>query len=388
MAEAIAEAAEVPSRAVRRAAMLAGDLGAIAEAAFDEGEAGLSRFDVELFRPLQPMLAQTCDTASEALVQLGASDTGGSVLDYKLDGARIQVHKRGGDVQVFTRSLKDVTVAVPEVVEQVRAFHADELILDGEVLALDSDGKPHPFQTTMRRFGRKLDVAKLRAELPLAPFYFDCLFAEGQSLIDATTVERADAMDRLLAADAIIPRLVTSDADEAEAFLDGALQAGHEGIMAKLPSATYAAGSRGAEWLKIKPAHTLDLVVLAAEWGHGRRQGWLSNLHLGARNPDGSFTMLGKTFKGMTDAILKWQTEELQKRALGQDGHVVHVRPELVAEIAVSDIQASPRYPGGLALRLARLKRYRPDKRAEDADTIETVRRLHEGSAEAKRKTR
>lgn len=385
LAEAIAQAAEVPASAVRRAAMLAGDLGAIAEAAFGEGEAALKRFDVELFRPLQPMLAQTCDTPTEALEQLAASQTGGCILDYKLDGARIQVHKRGQDVQVFTRSLKDVTLAVPEVIEQVRLFRADELILDGEVLALDPEGKPHPFQTTMRRFGRRLDVAELRAELPLAPFYFDCLFADGQSLIDETTAARTDAMQRLLTTEAVIPRLVTTDPDEAEAFLDGALAAGHEGIMAKAPSATYAAGSRGADWLKIKPAHTLDLVVLAAEWGHGRRQGWLSNLHLGARNEDGSFTMLGKTFKGMTDAILAWQTEELQKRALGQEGHVVYVEPELVAEIAVSDIQASPRYPGGLALRLARLKRYRPDKRAEDADTMETVRRLHEGSAEAKR---
>jgi DNA ligase-1 len=238
----------------------------------------------------------------------------------------------------------------------------------------------------MRRFGRRLDVAAMRQELPLSPFYFDCLYADGQSLIDEPTARRCGAMVELLDGETIIPRLVTADPESAEAFLDAALEAGHEGIMAKAPGASYAAGNRGSEWLKIKPAHTLDLVVLAAEWGSGRRKGWLSNLHLGARQPDGTFCMLGKTFKGMTDAILQWQTEELLAREIGREGHVVHVRPELVAEIAVSDVQASPHYPGGLALRFARLKRYRPDKRAEDADTLETVRRLHAGSAQAKRR--
>jgi ATP-dependent DNA ligase I len=381
LVEAIAAATETPPAAVRRAAMLSGTLDLVAQAAFAEGQAGLARFDIELFRPLQPMLAQTSETPTDALDQLSSA-----MLDFKMDGARIQVHKRGDDICVFTRRLKVVTPAVPEVVEQVRRFPARELVIDGEVLALFPDGRPHPFQTTMRRFGRKLDVAKVRQELPLSPFYFDILYADGQTLVDKSTAERGELLAELTHPDAVIPRLVTDDPEAAEAFLDRALEAGHEGIMAKALDAVYAAGSRGADWLKIKPAHTLDLVVLAAEWGHGRRQGWLSNLHLGARNPDGSFCMLGKTFKGMTDATLRWQTEELQKRALGQEGHVVHVRPELVVEIAVSDIQTSPHYPGGLALRFARLKRYRGDKRAGDADTIETVRRLHQGGASDKRR--
>jgi DNA ligase 1 len=245
------------------------------------------------------------------------------------------------------------------------------------VIALRPDGAPHPFQTTMRRFGRKLDVARLREDLPLTPFFFDLLHLDGADLLDRPAGERFAAL-----ADAVpglaVPRLVTTDPEEADAFFADALRRGHEGIMAKALDAPYEAGRRGFSWLKVKPAHTLDLVVLAAEWGHGRRQGWLSNLHLGARDPEnGGFIMLGKTFKGMTDEMLAWQTKKLQELELGTEGGwVVHVRPELVVEIAFSDVQESPQYPAGMALRFARVKRYREDKTAAEADTIETVRKI------------
>jgi DNA ligase-1 len=379
LVEAVAEASRVPASAVRRANMLSGDLGTVAVSAFSEGEPGLAQYRLQLFRPLKPMLAQTCDDPAEAIAQVGATSEGEAALDFKLDGARIQVHKADELVVVYTRNLNDVTAAVPEVVEAVRALPSRELILDGEVIALRADGTPHPFQTTMRRFGRRLDVERVRAELPVSPFFFDCLYADGETLIDRTGRERFAAMPDLLSADTLVRRITTADPEQAEAFLNDAMALGHEGIMAKSLDATYAAGNRGAEWLKIKPAHTLDLVVLAADWGHGRRQGWLSNLHLGARNHDGSFTMLGKTFKGMTDEMLSWQTAKFQEIALGSGEHTVHVRPEVVVEVAVSDIQTSPKYPGGLALRLARVKRYRTDKGAEEADTMETVRKIHAG---------
>ena len=370
--EAVARASKVPADTIRRAAMLSGDLAEVARAAMLEGEGALSDYALELFRPIEPMLAHSCDEPAEALERFGEA-----ALEHKLDGARVQIHKSGNDVMVFTRTLKQVTNAVPEIVEQVRALGPRDLVLDGEVLALDSSGHPHPFQTTMRRFGRKLEVDKLRAELPLSVFFFDCLRIDGETLLDRSARDRFDAMRSALAENVLVPRVITADRDEAQRFLEEALRAGHEGIMAKSLEAPYAAGRRGAEWLKIKPAKTLDLVVLAAEWGHGRRRGWLSNLHLGARNPDGSFTMLGKTFKGMTDAMLRWQTEQLLELSVGREGHVVHVRPSLVVEVAFNDIQASPHYAGGLALRFARIRRYRLDKSAEDADTIETVRRFH-----------
>jgi DNA ligase 1 len=377
--EAVAQAAAVPPARVRRAAMLSGDLGAVARAAFTEGEAGLARFDIQLFVPLKPMLAQTCDDPAEAIGQLGEA-----ALDFKLDGARIQVHKAGDEVRVFTRHLRDVTFAVPEVVELTQRLPARELILDGEVIALKPNGTPHPFQTTMRRFGRKLEVERLRADLPLSAGFFDCLYADGASLIDLPTRERFARLPEL-AGDAVVERLITADPEQADDFLERALRRGHEGIMAKSLEAAYAAGNRGAEWLKIKPAHTLDLVVIAVDWGHGRRQGWLSNLHLGARDPEhGGFVMLGKTFKGMTDEMLRWQTEKFQELAIGKDEHTVYLRPELVVECAVSDIQESSRYPAGLALRLARVKRYRLDKPAGEADTVETVRRMHTGQQQKK----
>ena len=374
MAEAVAQAAELPIGEIRRALMVSGDLRAVAMAALTEGRQGLARFSVRLFQPLKPMLAQTAEDSREALRQLGTA-----AFEYKLDGARIQAHKEGSDVRIFTRYLNDVTAAVPEIVEAVRGLAAHSLILDGEALACHPDGRPRPFQVTMRRFGRKLEVERLRESIPLYPFFFDCLYIEGSAILDRPGAERVAALAVAVSEKLVVPRRVIGEQREADDFLQAALAAGHEGVMAKALDAPYEAGARGGAWLKIKPAVTLDLVVLAAEWGHGRRTGWLSNLHLGARNPStGAFVMLGKTFKGMTDEMLAWQTAELRKLAIAGDRYTVYVEPKLVVEIAFNDIQASPHYPGGLALRFARVKRYRPDKQAEDADTIDTVRALYE----------
>jgi len=368
----VAQAARVPSEAVRRAAMAAGDLPSVARVALVEGAAGLARFSVRLFRPVLPMLAQTAEDASDAMTRLGRA-----ALEFKLDGARVQLHKRDDEVKIYSRSLKDVTAAVPELVERARTLPARELILDGEAIALRADGTPLPFQTTMRRFGRRLDVERLRRDLPLTPFFFDLLYIDGQPLLDEPEERRFAALSEVTSGGLLVPRTVTASAEEAQAFLDQALARGHEGIMAKALDAPYEAGGRGQRWLKVKPAHTLDLVVLAAEWGHGRRRGWLSNVHLGARDPEtGGFVMLGKTFKGMTDEMLEWQTKRLLELEIGRDAYTVHVRPELVVEVAFNDVQASPHYAGGLALRFARVKRYRTDKTAEQADTVATVRQI------------
>jgi len=369
MTEAVARAANLPGDHVRRAAMLAGDLGAVAEAVLTEGEVGLARWSLQLFRPVQPMLADSAPNVVAALEQLGTA-----ALEWKLDGARIQVHRQGDRVAIYTRSLNEVTGAVPEVVEAVRALSARELILDGEVIALDKDERPLPFQVTMRRFGRKLDVESLRTELPVVPFFFDVLRLDGEDLLDHALADRLTRLDAVVPASMRMPRIVTADPEEAKRFEAAALERGHEGLLAKALGAPYAAGRRGSAWLKVKTARTLDLVVIGVEWGSGRRKGWLSNLHLGARDPaTGGFVMLGKTFKGMTDAILQWQTKELLARETHREGHIVYVRPELVVEVAFSDVQRSPQYPGGVALRFARIKGYRPDKRPEEADTIETV---------------
>ncbi|MGH7126346.1 MAG: ATP-dependent DNA ligase, partial [Stellaceae bacterium] len=374
MVEAVAKAAEVPLDEVRRALMVSGNLGAVARAALTEGRSALARLSIEIFRPLTPMLAQAAESVGEALERLGEA-----AFEYKVDGARIQLHKRESEIRLYTRSLNDVTSAAPELVEAARGFPASSLILDGEAIAFQPDGRPQPFQITMRRFGRKLDVPRLRQEIPLRAFFFDCLYVDGSAMIDHPGSERFAALARTVPEPVLIRRRISRDPAEAGIFLQEALAAGHEGIMAKALDAPYEAGARGRGWLKIKPAITLDLVVLAVERGNGRRSRWLSNLHLGARDPaTGGFVMLGKTFKGMTDEMLAWQTEELRKLAVADDGYAVQVRPELVVEIAFNDIQASPRYPGGLALRFARVKRYRPDKRAEDADTIETVRSIHD----------
>ncbi len=375
MLDAIAAAAEIPVDQIRRAAMYAKNLGAVARAALTEGATSLAQFQLQPLSPIAPMLAQTAADVGEALAQFG----GEVAFEWKMDGARIQLHKSGDQVRIYTRSSNAVTAAVPEIVETVQALPAREMILDGEAIAFTADGRPRPFQVTMRRFGRKLDVEKLRAELPMQAFFFDCLHFEGDSLTGRPARERFDALARAVPAALIIPRLVTASAPAAQDFYDAALASGHEGVMAKSLDAPYEAGNRGASWLKIKRVHTLDLVVLAAEWGHGRRTGKLSNLHLGALDPaTGQYVMLGKTFKGLTDALLEWQTKELQAREIRNDGWTVYVRPELVVEIAFSDLQASPRYPGGLALRLARVKRYREDKRVEEADTMATVRKIFE----------
>ena len=378
MADAIAAAAALPVARVRRAAMYAPNLGEVARVAMIEGVDALARFQLALFSPVAPMLAQTAADAAEAFEQL----EGEVAFEWKMDGARVQVHKAGDEVRVYTRTLNDVTVAVPEIVEAVRALPARELILDGEAIAFSTAGRPHPFQITMRRFGRRRDVEAMREELPIRGYFFDCLRLESDSLIDRSTQERFEALARAVPEGLRVPRLVTASVAEADAFYAAALAAGHEGLMAKSLSAPYEAGNRGASWLKIKKAHTLDLVVLAAEWGHGRRTGKLSNLHLGALDPaTGEYVMLGKTFKGLTDAMLEWQTKEFLARETHRDGYAVYVRPELVVEIAFSDLQVSPRYPGGLALRLARVKRYRDDKRAEDADTMESVRTIAAAAA-------
>ncbi|MBL8177796.1 MAG: ATP-dependent DNA ligase, partial [Bryobacterales bacterium] len=371
LVDGVAKAAGLDAERVRRAAMMAGDLVPVARAALEQGAAGLEAYRLRLFRPVQPMLAQPAESMEEAMEALGEA-----ALEYKMDGARIQVHRSGGDVAVYTRQLNDVTAAAPEVVEAVLAMPARELIVDGEVLSFQRDGRPQPFQVTMRRFGRKLDVERMRGELPLRPFFFDLIYRDGAEMLGEWQRRRFEAL-REVAGEMLIPHLATADAEEAERFLGQALGLGHEGIMAKAPGAGYEAGARGAGWLKVKRSQTLDLAILAAEWGSGRRQGWLSNLHLGARDTErGGFAMLGKTFKGLTDAMLTWQTAELLKSEIARDSFTVYVEPKLVAEIAFHELQASPRYARGLALRFARVKRYRMDKTADEADTFDTVRRL------------
>jgi len=375
MLEALSKASGVALDRVRRGVMMAGDIARVARSVLESGDAALSQYDVQLFRPVQPMLAQTADDVESAL-----GDLGEAALEYKFDGQRVQVHRSGDDVRIFSRSLNDLTAAVPEIVEAVRALPARDLILDGEVISMATDGRPQPFQVTARRFGRKLDLERMREELPLTPFWFDLLYLDGQSMMDEPHSRRFAALESLSPSEAIVPHLVTGDPAQGAEFLRLALDQGHEGIMAKANDAAYAAGARGQSWLKIKKAHTLDLVILAAEWGHGRRHGSLSNLHLGARDTEGGgFAMLGKTFKGLTDEMLVWQTEQLLKLEISRDAWTVYVEPKLVAEIAFSDIQVSRRYPSGLALRFARVKRYREDKSAADADTLETVRKLAGG---------
>jgi len=368
--EAIARGAGLAPGQVRQAVMFSGNLGEVARAALEEGAGGLSRFSLRLLSPVAPMLASAAEGVGEALDRLGEA-----AFEYKLDGIRIQLHKAGDEVRVFTRQLQDVTPRVPEVVAWARGLPAKEIVLEGEAIALRPDGKPQPFQVTMRRLGRSKGVEAARLELALSSFFFDCLFLGSEGpLVSLPYAERAARLARTIPAESLLPRIVTSRPEEAGRFLQQALAAGHEGLMAKSLTAPYVAGQRGFHWLKLKSARTLDLVVLAAEWGSGRRKGWLSNLHLGARDAESSqFVMLGKTFKGLTDETLKWQTERLLSLEVGRDEWTVHVRPELVVEVAFSDIQESPRYPGGFALRFARVKRYRPDKPPREGDTIQTV---------------
>ena len=374
--DAVARAAGVGPERIRRAAMLAGDLAPVARAALAEGDAGLAAFSLRPFQPVQPMLADTAADTSGALDTLGEAS-----FEYKLDGARIQVHKVEDDVRVYSRNLRDVTIAVPEIVAVARAMPAREIVLDGEAIVLRPDGSPLPFQETMRRFGRKLEVDRLKQTLPITPMFFDALYLDGDALVDEPLTRRVSLLSGLIAPGNLVPRLVTSDRDAAAAFAQRSLATGHEGVMAKAVDGLYIAGRRGQAWLKVKQARTLDLVVLAAEWGSGRRRGTLSNLHLGARDAErGGFVMLGKTFKGLTDELLAWQTKQFLEREIGRDDYVVYVRPDLVVEIAFNEIQASSQYPGGVTLRFARVKRYRSDKSAAEADTIATIQKMHRES--------
>jgi DNA ligase 1 len=370
---AIARAFDVPERAVRRAAMLSGDLRATAILAATGGEPALDTVRLQVGVGIEPMLASTAGGVAEAMEGAGTV-----AIDTKLDGARVQVHRDGDQVRVFTRTLHDVTHRVPEAVAAGLALDATAAVLDGEAIAFDEDGRPRPFQETMQRFGRERPVEEGVTELPLTVRFFDVLHVDGRDLIDLPLTERLSVLDRLVAAPDRIDRIHTDDVEVARGFLRDVLAAGHEGVMVKDLDAPYEAGRRGAGWRKVKPVHTLDLVVLAAEWGSGRRRGWLSNLHLGARD-GGGFVMLGKTFKGLTDETLAWQTEALLERETHRDGHVLHVRPELVVEVAFDGLVRSTRYPGGLALRFARVRGYRADKPATQADTLDAVRAIHAG---------
>jgi DNA ligase-1 len=373
--EGLAAAGGVPLVAVRRAAMMAGSTVAVSVAALTGGEEALAAFVLEVGRPVLPMLASSATTVEAAMAKAGGGPDRPVAIDTKLDGIRIQVHRRGDDVVVATRSLEDITARLPEVVEVTRALPATDLVLDGEVLALDDQGRPRPFQETASR-------TAMAAGVHLTPYFFDLLHLDGRDLVDAPGSERLEALAGLVPEEHLVPRLVTADVAEAEAFTSTVLDLGHEGVVVKDLAAPYDAGRRGSAWVKVKPVHTLDLVVLAVEWGSGRRRGWLSNIHLGARDDsaEGGFVMLGKTFKGMTDEMLAWQTARFTELALDpagvRDHHVVEVRPEQVVEIAFDGLQRSTRYPGGLALRFARVVRYRDDKTADQADTIETVRAL------------
>ena len=364
MLDAIAVAADLDPPAVRRAAMFSAPTGPIARAALTGGAAALADFTLLVGRPVRPMLA-----GSAADVAAGVDKVAGAfAVDTKLDGIRIQVHKHGDEVSVFTRSLDEIGARLPEVVAATRSLPATDLILDGEALTLDETGRPRPFQETASTTATHAGATGIR------PFFFDLLLHESDSLIEAPTSERLARLDSVVPAALRVSRLVTDSPDEAQRFFDEAVADGQEGVILKRLDAPYDAGRRGSAWVKVKPRHTLDLVVLAVEWGSGRRQGWLSNIHLGARRPEGGFVMLGKTFKGMTDEMLAWQTERFLALETHRAGHVVHLRPEQLVEIAFDGVQRSTRYPGGVALRFARVLRYRDDKPVDEADTIEQVR--------------
>ncbi len=364
MVQALARAADASPAAVQRAFMLRGNLAEVAATALNDGPAALERFRLQVGSPVRPMVARPAKDVDDALERLGVA-----AVEWKLDGARVQIHRRDDDVRVYTRSLDDVTARVPEIVDMARALPLSTAVLDGEAIALRPDGRPEPFQVTGARFARRQDQL-----VPLTLFLFDVLHADGEDVLDRSGEERAALLAEVVPEPQRIPRVVVSNPAAARSFLEEAIARGHEGVMFKALDQPYVAGSRGTGWLKVKPVHTLDLVVLAAEWGHGRRRGWLSNLHLGARDSTGSgFVMLGKTFKGLTDAMLTWQTDKLLELETARDRWTVHVRPELVVEVAFDGVQTSSRYPGAVALRFARVVRYREDKPAAEADTLEAV---------------
>lgn len=370
VADGLARALGVPSGLIRRASMLLGDLGEAAVVGRAGGEGALAAVGLQVMRPIQPMLASTASGVAAALEGFRLAS-----VEWKLDGIRVQVHKRGDEVRVFTRNLNDITARVPDVAAAVADLPVRAVVLDGEAMAWDQRGLPVAFQDTMSRVGREREE---RWDLTLRPYFFDCLHLDGRDLLDLPLRERIAALDDLGSRRAAhrIPGVVTADAGDAERVADEALAAGHEGVVVKDLDAPYVAGRRGAAWRKVKPVRTFDLVVLAAEWGHGRRTGWLSNLHLGARDPAGGFVMVGKTFKGLTDSLLTWQTERLLELELRRDRATVYVRPVLVVEIALDGVQSSTRYPGGVALRFARVKRYRPDKSPAESDTIQSLQAL------------
>jgi DNA ligase 1 len=369
--DAVIRAGSADERLVRRAAMLSGDLGAVAEMALAGDIAALESVALAVMRPVLPMLASTASTVAEAVERFQACS-----VEWKLDGARIQVHRIGDEVAVYTRNQNDVTARLPEVVAAVSALAVGSVVLDGEAMAVDPSGRASPFQETMSRFGADTGAD----DLPVMPFFFDILHLDGDDLLDRPLSERRRLLEATLPEPALVPALRTSDSDAAERFLAEARALRHEGVMVKDLSSTYEAGRRGASWLKVKPVHTLDLAIIAAEWGHGRRTGWLSNLHLGARDPaTGEFVMLGKTFKGLTDAMLAFQTGRLLELEVRRTRGTVFVRPELIVEVAFDGLLPSPRYPGGMSLRFARVRGFRTDKAPEDADTIETVQAIFEG---------
>jgi DNA ligase 1 len=377
MVEAIAAAAEVPLADIRRAFMLRGSLPPIAAAALRDGVETLRAIGLEVGRPILPMLAQSAPDVATALAQ--TSQAGPVALEWKLDGIRVQLHRAGNEVHVFTRTLDDITTRVPELVEAVRALDVRDVVLDGEAIALDNAGRARPFQETAARTSSRLDVTTQRSSVPITLFVFDVLHHDGRDLLDAPAAARQEVLEAILPDRLRVPRIVTDDPAEATRFFDDAIAHGHEGVVVKSLQAPYEAGRRGVGWVKVKPRHTLDLVVLAVEWGHGRRAGVLSNLHLGARDGKGGFVMLGKTFKGLTDELLAWQTELFLRLETHRDGYTVYVAPEAVVEIAFDGVQTSPRYPGGVALRFARVLRYRPDKLASDADDLDSVLAIHRG---------
>jgi DNA ligase 1 len=379
MVDAIANAADVPLADVRRAFMVRGALAPIASVGLRDGLGGLRAFELEVGRPVRPMLAQSAPDISSALAQTATA--GPAAVEWKLDGIRVQVHRDGPKVSVFTRTLDDITSRVPELVEAALALDVRTVVLDGEAIALDEGGRPRPFQETAARTSSRLDVETLRSSVPLAVFMFDVLHLDARNLLDLAAADRHAVLAGIVPEKLRVPRLVTGDEVEAARFFADAIDHGHEGVVVKSLGAPYEAGRRGAGWVKVKPRHTLDLVVLAAEWGHGRRVGVLSNLHLGARDGSGGFVMLGKTFKGLTDELLAWQTAQFLELETHRDSYTVYVRPELVVEIAFDGVQTSPRYPGGVALRFARVLRYRPDKLARDADDIDSVLAIHSGGS-------
>ncbi|QDI72403.1 ATP-dependent DNA ligase [Streptomyces calvus] len=375
--EGLARATGAPPAEVRRAVMLAGSLQTVAGALLADGPGALERFRLTVGRPVLPMLAHSASSVAEAVEKLGAC-----AVEEKLDGIRVQVHRDSDTVRVHTRTLDDITDRLPEVTAAARGLEGERFILDGEVISFDDEGRPRSFQETAGRVGSRVDVATAAREVPVSPVFFDVLSVDGRDLLDLPLTERHAELARLVPEPMRVRRTLVSgpgDVGAAEAFLTETLERGHEGVVVKGLDAAYSAGRRGASWLKVKPVHTLDLVVLAAEWGHGRRTGKLSNLHLGARTADGGFAMLGKTFKGLTDAMLTWQTGRLRELAVDESGHVVTVRPELVVEIAYDGLQRSTRYPAGVTLRFARVVRYREDKRPEEADTVETLLAAHPG---------